>query len=62
MDGQIIDKKESDITTDFVLKIKMLKQEDKRMVLALLTGMELQSSLSREEKINFNETGGRYYD
>lgn len=62
MDGQIIDKKESDITTDFVLKIKMLKQEDKRMVLALLTGMELQSSLSGEKKINFNETGGRYYD
>ena len=62
MDGQIIDKKESDTTTDFVLKIKMLKQEDKRMVLALLTGMELQSSLNKVEKINLNKTGGRHYD
>ncbi len=62
MDGQIIDKKESDTTTDFVLKIKMLKQEDKRMVLALLTGMELQSSLNRAEKFNSNVTGGQHYD
>ena len=47
-----MNKKESDITTDFVLKVKMLKQEDKRIILALLTGMELQSSLDKIEKNN----------
>ncbi len=60
MNGQIMNKKESDITTDFVLKVKMLKQEDKRIILALLTGMELQSSLDKIEKNN--KTGGKYYD